>query len=163
MAQEALTRIAALYQVEAAARDLTAEDRKAYRQEHAAPLLQSLKAWLDQLRPAVPGASGTAKAIDYTLRRWSALTRYLEDGRDPINNNRIENAIRPIALGRKNWLFAGSERAGQRAAAIMSLLATAKANSHDPHAWLTDLLTRLPATLDRDLGTLLPISWQPVA
>ena len=163
VAQEALNRIAALYRVEAAAKDLTAEDRKAYRQEHAAPLLQSLKAWLDQLRPAVPGASGTAKAIDYTLRRWSALTRYLEDGRDPIDNNRIENAIRPIALGRKNWLFAGSERAGQRAAAIMSLLATAKANGHDPHAWLTDVLTRLPTTLDRDLDALLPISWQPAA
>ena len=163
VAQEALTRIAALYRVEAAARDLSAEDRMAYRQEHAAPLLQSLKVWLDALRPTVPGASGTAKAIDYTLRRWSALTRYLEDGRDPIDNNRIENAIRPIALGRKNWLFAGSERAGQRAAAIMSLLATAKANGHDPHAWLTDVLTRLPTTLDRDIGTLLPTSWKPAA
>ena len=111
----------------------------------------------------VPGASGTAKAIDYTLRRWSALTRYLEDGRDPIDNNRIENAIRPIAMGRLNWLFAGSERAGQRAAAIMSLLATAKVNGHDPHAWLTDVLTRLPTTRDRDIGTLLPTSWQPAA
>ncbi len=163
VAQEALNRIAAFYRVEARAKDLTAEDRKAYRQEHAAPLLHAMKVWLDALRPTVPGASGTAKAIDYTLRRWSALTRYLEDGRDPIDNNRIENAIRPIALGRKNWLFAGSERAGQRAAAIMSLLATAKANGHDPHAWLTDVLTRLPTTLDRDLGTLLPISWQPAA
>ena len=163
VAQEALNRIAALYRVETAARDLAAEDRKAYRQEHAAPLLHAMKVWLDDLRPTVPGASGTAKAIDYTLRRWSALTRYLEDGRDPIDNNRIENAIRPIALGRRNWLFAGSERAGQRAAAIMSLLATAKANGHDPHAWLTDVLTRLPTTLDRDIGTLLPTSWQPTA
>jgi transposase len=163
VAQEALNRIAAFYRVEARAKDLAAEDRKAYRQEHAAPLLHAMKAWLDALRPTVPGASGTAKAIDYTLRRWSALTRYLEDGRDPIDNNRIENAIRPIALGRRNWLFAGSERAGQRAAAIMSLLATAKANGHDPHAWLTDVLTRLPTTLDRDIGTLLPTSWQPAA
>ena len=114
-------------------------------------------------RAPTPGASGTAKAIDYTLRRWSALTRYLEDGACPIDNNRIENAVRPIALGRRNWLFAGSERAGQRAAAIMSLLATAKANGHEPHAWLTDVLTRLPTTLDRDLGTLLLTSWQPAA
>ncbi|WP_297919794.1 IS66 family transposase [Metallibacterium sp.] len=161
VAQEALNWIAALYRVEAAAKDLAAEDRKAYRQEHAAPLLHAMRVWLDDLRPTVPGASGTARAIDYTLRRWSALTRYLEDGRDPIDNNRIENAIRPIALGRRNWLFAGSERAGQRAAAIMSLLATAKANGHDPHAWLTDVLTRLPTTRDRDIGTLLPTTWQP--
>lgn len=106
------------------------------------------------------GASGTLAAIDYTLKRWAALVRYLGDGRYPIDNNPVENAIRPIALGRKNWLFAGSESAGKRAAAIMTLLATAKANGHDPHAWLTDVLTRLPSTLDRDLDALLPHRWQ---
>ncbi len=83
--------------------------------------------------------------------------RYADDGRYPIDNNPIENAIRSIALGRKNWLFAGSEQAGKRAAAIMSLLATAKANGIDPHAWLTDTLARLPTTLDRDIDTLLPL------
>ena len=108
------------------------------------------------------GNSGTASAIDYTLKRWAALIRYLDDGRYPIDNNPIENAIRPIALGRKNWLFAGSETAGQRAAAIMSLLATAKANGRDPHAWLTNVLTRLPTTKDRDIESLLPHRWQPV-
>lgn len=108
------------------------------------------------------GNSGTANAIDYTLKRWPVLARYLDDGRYPIDNNPIENAIRPVALGRKNWLFAGSETAGQRAAAIMSLLATAKANGRDPHAWLTDVLTRLPTTKDRDIDTLLPHRWQPV-
>jgi len=86
--------------------------------------------------------------------------RYVDDGRHPIDNNPIENAIRPVALGRKNWLFAGSETAGRRAAAIMSLLATARHNGHDPHAWLTDVLTRLPTTLNRDIGALLPHSWK---
>jgi transposase len=108
----------------------------------------------------VLGASGALSAIDYTLKRWAALTRYLDDGRFPLDNNPIENAIRPIALGRKNWLFAGSETAGKRAAAIMSLLATARANGHDPHAWLTDVLTRLPTTRDRDIDRLLPHRWQ---
>ena len=85
------------------------------------------------------------------------MARYVEDGHYPIDNNRCENAIRPIALGRKNWLFVGAERAGHRAAAIMGLLATAKANGLDPHAWLTDTLDRLPTTLDRDIDTLLPL------
>lgn len=161
IAQEAIGKFAALYRIETQARDLDAAARHAYRQCHAAPLVHDLKTWLVTLRPTVAGNSGTANAIDYTLRRWSALARYLEDGRYPIDNNPIENAIRPIALGRKNWLFAGSETAGQRAAAIMSLLATAKANGRDPHAWLTDVLTRLPTTKDRDIETLLPHRWQP--
>ncbi|MCE3002574.1 MAG: transposase, partial [Xanthomonadaceae bacterium] len=109
------------------------------------------------------GASGTRNAIDYTLKRWPALMRYLDDGRHPIDNNPIENAIRPIALGRKNWLFAGSERAGERAAIIMGLLATAKANGHEPHAWLSEVLTRLPTTKDSEIGTLLPHTWRPAA
>jgi hypothetical protein len=98
--------------------------------------------------------------MDYTLRRWPALARCLEHGEYPIDNNAIENAIRPIALGRKNWLFAGSLTAGERAANIMSLIATAKANGHDPYAYLKDVLTRLPSTLDRDIATLLPHRWQ---
>ena len=161
IAQQAIGHLAALYQIEAKARDLDDIGRHAFRQQHAAPLMHAFKAWLDAVRPTVAGNSGTAKAIDYTLRRWAALTRYLADGCYPIDNNPIENAIRPVALGRKNWLFAGSETAGVRAAAIMSLLATAKANGRDPHAWLTDVLTRLPTTLDRDIDTLLPHRWQP--
>ena len=161
IAQQAINKIATLYQIEAKARDLDDGARQAYRQCHAAPLVHDLKTWLDAIRPTVVGNSGTANAIDYTLKRWPALARYLDDGRYPIDNNPIENAIRPIALGRKNWLFAGSEPAGKRAAAIMSLLATAKANGHEPHAWLTDVLTRLPTTLDRDIDTLLPHHWRP--
>ena len=161
IAQQAIGRIAGLYQIEAKARDLDDGARHELRQGYATPLVHDLKNWLDTIRPAVAGNSGTANAIDYTLRRWAALKRYLEDGRYPIDNNPIENAIRPIALGRKNWLFAGSEPAGKRAAAIMSLLATAKANGHEPHAWLTDVLTRLPTTLDRNIDALLPHHWQP--
>lgn len=161
IAAEALARIAGLYRIEAEAKDMASETRHAHRQQHAVPHLHALKAWLDELRPQVAGNSGTAKAMDYTLRRWDALARYAEDGAYPIDNNPIENAIRPVALGRKNWLFAGSETAGRRAAAIMGLLATAKANGHEPHAWLTDVLTRLPTTLDRDIETLLPQHWQP--
>ncbi len=146
-----------LYRIEDAAREMTVEARHAHRQQHAVLALAQLKAWLDALQPKVMGNSGTARALAYTLRRWDALARHAEDGRYPIDNNIIENAIRPIALGRKNWLFAGSEHAGRRAAAIMSLLATAKANGLDPHAWLTDTLTRLPTTLNRDIDSLLPL------
>jgi transposase len=162
IAAQALRRIGELYDIEAQAREakLTAEARHALRQAKAKPLVDDLERWLLTIRPTVMGASGTRNAIDYTLKRWAALIRYLDDGRHPIDNNPIENAIRPIALGRKNWLFAGSERAGARAAVIMGLLATAKANGHDPHAWLTDVLTRLPTTKDRDIDTLLPHTWR---
>ncbi len=161
LAREAIERIAVLYRIEAEAKGMTADERHAHRQQYAVPTLHAIKTWLDALRPQVAGNSGTAHAIDYTLRRWPALARYTDHGAFPIDNNPIENAIRPIALGRKNWLFAGSETAGQRAAAIMSLLATAKANGHEPQAWLTDVLTRLPTTLDRDIGTLLPLRNTP--
>ena len=157
IAEEALRRIAALYRIEEAAREMNAEARGDHRRRHSQPALDELKRWLDDLQPRVLGNTGLKKAIDYTLKRWPALVRYADDGRLPIDNNPIENAIRPIAVGRKNWLFAGSDTAGIRAAAIMSLLATAKANGIEPHAWLTDTLTRLPTTKDRDIESLLPL------
>lgn len=163
IASDAVLRIAKLYQIEAAAKDLEATARHAHRQQYARPEVDALFEWLIEIRPKVSDGSGTANAIDYTLKREAALRRYLDDGRYPIDNNTVENAIRPVAVGRKNWLFAGSERAGERAAAIMSLLATAKANGHDPHAWLSDVLTRLPTTKDRDIGALLPHTWKPAA
>ena len=159
IAKEAIRRIAKLYRIEDEAKAFDADARHAHRQQHAAPLLADMHTCLRDLHPKVLGSSGTAKAIGYTLKRWPALARYLDDGRHPIDNNPIENAIRPIALGRKNWLFAGSEPAGKRAAAIMSLLATAKANGHDPHAWLSDVLDRLPTTRNRDIEKLLPQHW----
>jgi transposase len=162
-AHEVLEPIARLYQIEAHAKGLDPPQRQRYRQQHAAPILERIRQWLADLRPCVADGTGLAKAIDYTRKRWVALTRYLDDGRYPLDNNPVENAIRPIALGRKNWLFTGSERAGQRAAAIMSLIATAKNNGHDPHAWLRDVLTRLPTHPDRRIAELLPHRWQPEA
>lgn len=159
IAAEAVRRIAVLYRIEHDAAGLDPDARHAHRQQHAVAAARELHDWLREMHPIAMGSSGTAKAIEYSLRRWTALTRYLDDGRYPIDNNPIENAIRPIALGRKNWLHVGSEPAGRRACAIMSLLATAKANGHDPHAWLSDVLERLPTTKDRDIDALLPHRW----
>jgi transposase len=156
LAKEAIERIGALYAIEAKLRDLDDDTRHGERQRHLAPKLDELKRWLDDLSSKALGNSGLATAVRYTLKRWSALTRVLDDGRHPIDNNPIENAIRPIAIGRKNWLFTGSDTAGQRAAALMSLIATAKAHGIEPHAWLADTLTRLPTTKDRDIESLLP-------
>ena len=109
----------------------------------------------------MPEGSATAKAIDYSLRRWDALTRFIDDGDLPADNNWVENQIRPIAVGRSNWLFAGSLRAGQRAAAVMSLLHSAKLNGHDPYAYLKDVLTRLPTQPAGRIEELLPHRWRP--
>lgn len=158
VAKQALERIQTLYHIEAKLRDLDDTERGRRRQELAIPVLDALKAWLDDLAPKVLGSTGLHKAVIYTLKRWDALARYVHNGAWPIDNNPIERAIRPIAIGRKNWLFAGSESAGKRAAAIMSLIATAKANGLNPHAWLTDTLTRLPTTKDKDIETLLPLA-----
>jgi transposase len=158
IAQEALARIAALYAIEAQGRDMTVEQRTTLRQEQAQPQLQALHDWLLQTRVTVANGGGTAKAIDYSLKRWSAFSRYVTDGRLPIDNNPVENSIRPIAIGKKNWLFTGSERAGKRAAAIQSLLATAKLNGLDPAAWLRDTLEKLPTCRNSQIDSLLPFN-----
>ena len=119
--------------------------------------------WLTAQRQKVPEGSATAKAIHYSLGRWQALTRYIDDGDLPADNNRVENQIRPIATGRSNWLFAGSLRAGQRAAAIMSLVHSARLNGHDPFAYLRDVLERLPTQPASRIDELLPHRWQPVS
>ena len=159
VAKEAIERIGKIYAIDSALNDLDATARYRERQRLLAPTLAAFKQWLDELQPKVLGNTGLAGAINYTQKRWNALARVLDDGRYPIDNNPAENAIRPIAIGRKNWLFCGSESAGQRAAAVMSLLATAKANDLDPYAWLVDVLTRLPITLDKHIDSLLPTSW----
>jgi hypothetical protein len=158
---EALRRIGALYDVEREAKDFDAETRHAHRQAHARPKVEGFLAWLTELRPKISEGSATAKAFDYVLRRQASFVAYLDDGRYPIDNNPVENAIRPIALGRKNWMFAGSLQAGQRAANIMSLLHTARANGHNPFEYLRNVLERLPTTLDKDISTLLPHAWKP--
>jgi hypothetical protein len=162
IAQEALRRIAALYAIETTGHDMTVPARKALRQEQAQPLLQSLHDWLLSTRVTVANGGGTAKAIDYSLKRWSPLRRYATQGHFPIDNNPVENTIRPIALGKKNWLFAGSERAGKRAAAIQTLLATAKLNGLDPADWLRDTLDKLPTCLNSQIDSLLPLRTEPL-
>ena len=162
IAQEALARIAALYAIEALGRDMNMDERTQLRQEHAQPLLQSMHDWLLKTRVNVANGGGTAKAIDYSLKRWAALSRYATAGNLPIDNNPVENVIRPIALGRKNWLFTGSESAGIRAAAIQTLLGTAKLNGLDPAAWLRDTLERLPTCLNSQIDSLLPLRTVPL-
>ena len=154
---------AALYEIEREARELKldAAGRQILRRQRATPIAEALRQWLTRQRGQVPDGSATAKAIEYSLGRWAALIRYLDDGDLPIDNNHVENRIRPVALGRANWLFAGSLRAGQRAATIMSLIQTAKLNGHDPHRYLKDILERLPTQPASRLEELLPHRWRP--
>lgn len=157
IAQRALRHIARLYRIEAHAADGGIAERQALRARYAQPRLRLFQSWLINTRLTVPDGSGTAKAIDYTLKRWPALCRYAASGHLPIDNNPVENVIRPIALGKKNWLFTGSERAGQRAAVIQTLLGTAKLNGLDPAAWLKDTLEKLPTWPNSRLDELLPL------
>ena len=161
IAAEALAQIGRLYDIERQAKNLHDRQRLQLRQEQAKPILDLWHRWLLAQRQKVPDGSATAKAIDYSLKRWSALIRYCEDGAVPIDNNRVENQIRPWALGRNNWLFAGSLRSGQRAANVMSLIQSAKINGLDPHAYLRDVLARLPTARHSDLDDLLPHNWKP--
>ncbi|MNH16744.1 Transposase IS66 family protein [compost metagenome] len=156
VAQEALNRIRVLYQLERKIKHRTPENRRRWRQRYAKPALVAFHAWLLSQHARTPAGSGIYKAIGYTLKRWPALQCYLDDGRVPIDNNRIENAIRPVAVGRKNWLFAGSLPAGQRMATLLSLLETARQNGLEPFIWLRDVLTRLPTWPNSRLRELLP-------
>lgn len=157
VAEEALQRIGRLYAIEAEAKGLDSEQRQVLRAEHSLPELEALHVWLLGLRPTVANGGGLAKAIDYVLRRWPSFAGYAETGHLPIDNNPVENAIRPLTLGKKNWLLAGSERAGRRAAAIQSLLATAKLNGLEPATWLKDILEKLPAWPNSRIDELLSL------
>ena len=156
-AAQALERIAKLYVIERDGKPLDTESRRQLRQTQAQPILDELYAWLRATRINAADGSGLARALDYSLKRWPALVRYANSGDLPIDNNPIENAIRPIAIGRRNWLFAGSERAGKRAAAIQSLLGTAKLNGIEPGAWLKDVLEKLPTWPNSRIDELLPL------
>ena len=164
IAGPALELFGQLYQVE---RDIQAIAEPAKRLEHrrtrAGPIAQALHDWMTAQRAKVPPGTATAKALDYSLNRWAALTRYLDDVRLPIDNNHDEQQIRPWATGRKNWLFAGTLAAGQRAAVITSLIQSAKLNGHDPYVYLKDVLERLPTQRASDIGELLPHRWKPAA
>ncbi|WP_027468800.1 IS66 family transposase [Deefgea rivuli] len=157
VAFEAMRRIGELYAIEAQGKDLNPEQRLRLRQQAAKPKLIEFKIWLDEMANQVAPNSAIAKALLYSLRRWVSLTRYVESGIAPIDNNTVENCIRPIAIGKKNWLFTGSERAGQRAAAIQTLLGTAKLNGLDPQAWLSDTLEKLPTWPNSLIDELLPL------
>jgi len=159
VAVQAIERIAGLYRIEADARVLDCAQRLQMRRERSQPRWRELHAWLQLERTRVPDGSAIAKAIDYSLNHWPALSRFLHDGSVPIDNNHIENQMRPWALGRKNWLFIGSELAGERAAVVMSLLQSARLNGHDPFAYLKDVLTRLPTQLNSRIEELLPHQW----
>ena len=161
VAAQAVQRIAWLYRLEREAKDLSAEERLLLRRNRAKPLYEELHLWLALERRKVPDGSAIAGAIDYSLNRWAELTAYLSDAAVPIDNNHIENLMRPWAMGRKAWLFCGSELAGERAAVVMSLVQSAKMNGHDPWAYLKDVLTRLPGHQNSRIAELLPHNWRP--
>jgi transposase len=160
LALEAVRRIDALFDIERAINGQSAEQRRAVRQELSAPLVADLERWLREQRAKLSRANDLAKAMDYILKRWPAFTRVLDDGRICLSNNAAERALRGIALGRKSWLFAGSDRGGQRAAAMYSLIVTAKMNDVDPQAWLADVLARIAEHPARGIDELLPWNWK---
>jgi transposase len=160
IAGQALEYIQQLYRIERDISGLSPEVRQQQRELQAQPIIDQLHHWLIGKRQQVPDGSGTARAIDYSLKRWAALIRYLEDGTVPIDNNWVENQIRPWALGRSNWLFAGSLRSGQRAANIMSLIQSAKINGLNPQAYLKDVMERLPTQRASEIDALLPHNWK---
>jgi transposase len=161
LALEAVRRIDALFEIERSISGQSAEQRRIVRQELSAPLVDDLESWMREQRAKLARGNDLAKAMDYMLKRWAAFSRFLDDGRICLSNNAAERALRGIALGRKSWLFAGSDRGGQRAAAMYSLIVTAKMNDVDPQAWLADVLARIAEHPVRALDELLPWNWRP--
>ena len=160
LAVEAVRRIDAIFDIERAINGKSAEDRLAFRRQHSAPLVAELEAWMRENRSRLSKNSDVAEAMDYMLKAWPAFTAFLADGRICLSNNAAERALRGIALGRKSWLFAGSDRGGQRTAFMLSLIATAKLNDIDPQAWLADVLARIADIPQTRLGELLPWNWR---
>ena len=157
-ANHALKKIQELYDVEREAREqkFTFEERKELRQKESVPVLTELEKWMKKELIEVLPKIAIGEAIDYTLKLWKRLERYTEDGRWEIDNNKIENSIRPVALGRKNYMFAGSHEGARNAAMIYSFLGTCKINNVEPYAWLKDVLTRIPDHSIQQLEELLP-------
>jgi transposase len=156
----AVERIDALFAIEREINGLAARERLAVRNERSRPLVVALEAWLREQRAKLSSQSKIAQAIAYSLTRWAALTRFLDDGRLCMSNNAAEREVRPVAMGRKNWTFAGSDEGGRRAAAIYTLIQTAKLNDVDPQAWLADILTRLQDHPAKRIADLLPWNWK---
>jgi transposase len=160
LALEAVRRIDEIFARERDINGAAPEKRLAYRRAHVAPPVAALETWMREKRSALTRSAPVAKAMDYTLKRWGAFTRFLEDGRICLTNNAAERALRGAALGRKNWLFAGSDRGGQRAAAIYTLIQTCKLNNVDPQEWLADILARIAEHPIQRLHELLPWNWK---
>ena len=160
VAKEAIRRIGWIYHVEGQFEAMDAQQRLAARDQLTRPLWKELHVWLKLERGRVPDGGSIAGAIDYSLNSWTSLTRHLEDGAVPIDNNFIERQIKPWAMGRRAWLFCGSELAGQRAAIVMSLVQSAKLNGHEPWAYLRDVLERLPSHPNSRIDELLPHRWK---
>ena len=148
-----------LFKIERQCKDKSAAQRHALRQELAVPVLDTLETWLAQQAQLTPPKSPLGRAIGYARRQWAALRRYTEDGDLPIDNGRTERALRGIAVGRKNWLFAGSHSGGHRAAHLYSLIATCKRHRVDPAKYLRDVLTHLPAHPRDQMDELTPLAW----
>jgi hypothetical protein len=160
IAAEALRRIGELYAIEKSIRGRTAEERRAVRNAQSRPLVEAMKPWLEMELGRIPGRGGLAEAIRYALSRWSALCRFLDDGRIELDNNSVERAIRPVALGRKNHLFAGSDGGAERWATVCSLIASAKLNDVEPFTYLKDILQRMTDGHPmRRFDELLPWNW----
>jgi len=160
LALEAVRRIDAVFASEREINGRSAADRLAQRQADVAPLVADLERWMRVERGRVSRHAEIAKAIDYMLKRWAAFTRFLDDGRICLSNNAAERALRGVAIGRKAWLFAGSDRGGERAAAMYSLIVTAKLNDVDPQAWLANVLRRINDHPASRLDELLPWNWK---
>jgi transposase len=160
LALEAVQRIDALFAIEREINGLGAEQRRAARQQRSAALVADLEVWMREQRARLSPGHDVAKAMTYMLKRWNSFTRFLEDGRICLSNNAAERALRGIALGRKSWLFAGSDRGGRRAAAMYSLIVTAKMNDVDPQAWLADVLARIAEHPISRVDELLPWNWR---
>jgi transposase len=161
LAKEALERIAELFEIEARINGRAPQERLAVRQQEAVPLLHKLESYLNNVLRQISGKSTLAKAIRYALSRWTALTRYTTDGRLEMTNNAVERAIRPLAMTRKNYLFAGSDSGGARAAAIYTLTESAKMNGINPEGYLRDVLARIADHPINRIGELLPWNWRP--
>lgn len=161
IAIEAVKRIDAIFDVERAINGRPAEERFAARREFAAPIVDELGRWLRDQRAGLARHNPLAGAIDYMLKDWASFVRFLDDGRICLTNNAAERALRGVALGRKSWLFAGSDRGGERAAFMYTLIVTARLNDVDPQAWLADVLERIADLPQTRLAELLPWHWQP--
>ena len=161
IALAAVKRIDTLFDIERGINGQSAEERLRVRKKQSAPLLTALEAWLREQRSRLSRSSSVAEPIDYMLRRWDRFARFVDDGRMCLTNNAAERALRGFALGRKSWLFAGSERGADRAAVMATLISTAKMNDVDPQAWLADVLARIAEHPARKLDQLLPWHWRP--